>query len=108
MFRYGCVESRVKNRNLWKGCIARLTFFNEVDGRRIVKRCQIPNLAQGKNVCVAEGLDRDSWGADILPYLPYFQSDGIQDKIQRLTHEIELKNRALARARRHPKIQKKR
>lgn len=64
--------------------------------------------AQGKNVCVAEGLDRASWGADILPYLSYFQSDGIQDKIQRLTHEIELKNRALARARRHPQTQKKR
>ncbi len=63
--------------------------------------------AQGKNVCVAEGLDRSGWGADILPYLPYFQSDGIQDKIQRLTHEIELKNRALARARRHPQIKKK-
>ena len=64
-------------------------------------------LAQGKNVCVAEGRDRTSWGEDILPYLPYFQSDGIQDKIQRLTHEIELKNRALAHARRHPQIQKK-
>nr|WP_320013564.1 sigma-54-dependent Fis family transcriptional regulator [uncultured Desulfobacter sp.] len=63
--------------------------------------------AQGKNVCVAEGFDLASWGTDILPYLPYFQSDGIQDKIQRLTQEIELKNRALARARRHPQIQKK-
>lgn len=63
--------------------------------------------AQGKNVCVAKGLDRASWGEEILPYLPYFQSDGIQDKIHRLTHEIELKNRALARARRHPKKPKK-
>jgi transcriptional regulator with AAA-type ATPase domain len=64
--------------------------------------------AQGKNVCVAQGLDRTGWGDNILPYLPYFEPEGIQDKIQRLTHEIELKNRALARARRNlstsPKI----
>lgn len=58
--------------------------------------------AQGKNVCVAKGLDRAGWGEEILPHLPYFEPDGIQDKIQRLTHEIELKNRALERTRRNP------
>jgi hypothetical protein len=46
VFRYGGMESRIKNSNLRQGGIARLTRFNEVDGDRIVDRCQIPDLLQ--------------------------------------------------------------
>lgn len=47
---------------------------------------------KGDDHCVAVGADADTWGAELEAYLPYFQADDIQGKIERLTAELIQKN----------------
>ena len=62
--------------------------------------------AWGDPLCRAVGKDRDSWGSEIEPYLPFFKIDDIHGKILSLTEklrqsgdELELKDRRDQRAR---------
>jgi len=70
-------------------CLKRKVYFVE-------QACR----AQGHRVCTAVGRDRDSWGPELDPHLPYFQADDIHGKILRLTDELRARTRELARERR--------
>ncbi|MEN6371817.1 MAG: sigma-54-dependent Fis family transcriptional regulator [Armatimonadota bacterium] len=50
---------------------------------------------KGDDHCIAIGADVDTWGTELEAYLPYFQSDDIQGKIERLTAELMQKNAEL-------------
>ncbi len=45
--------------------------------------------ACGDAVCRAVGKDRESWGREIEPHLPYFQIDDIRSTVVRLTEELK-------------------
>jgi two-component system, NtrC family, response regulator HydG len=67
-------------------CLGREIYFIE-------ERCR----AAGARTCAAVGRDRESWGAELAPFLPYFQRDDVHGKIQRLTRELKEKTRELER-----------
>jgi len=70
-------------------CLGRSVFFIE-------RECR----AHGDTLCRATGRDRESWGAEIEPFLDHFQSDDIKGKIDGLTAELRQKTRQLAQSRR--------
>ena len=70
-------------------CLGREVYFVEQSCR-----------AQGNRVCTAVGKDRDSWGPELTPHLPYFQADDIHGKILQLSEELQARTRELARERR--------
>ncbi|MCL4538520.1 MAG: sigma-54-dependent Fis family transcriptional regulator, partial [Bacteroidetes bacterium] len=47
--------------------------------------------AQGNNLCHATGKDVESWGDEIKPYLSYFKSHDIKEKIKKLTEQLKEK-----------------
>ncbi|MBN2412876.1 sigma-54-dependent Fis family transcriptional regulator [candidate division KSB1 bacterium] len=49
--------------------------------------------AQGNRTCVAVGKDADSWGKELTPHLPYFQSLDIKNKIDELTQQLVQKTK---------------
>ena len=53
----------------------------------IEKSCK----AQGNNVCHATGKDAASWGNELKPYLGYFESHDIKQKVEKLTEELKKK-----------------
>jgi transcriptional regulator with PAS, ATPase and Fis domain len=55
--------------------------------------------ARGDHICTVVGKDKDSWGKDIRPYLPFFQIDDVQGKIDKLTKELRKKSRKIAEQR---------
>ncbi len=72
-------------------CVDRDVYFVE----RTCKAC-------GDAVCKAIGKDRESWGPEIEPHLPYFQIEDIRstvleltEELRRTTRELELKTRRL-------------
>ncbi len=56
--------------------------------------------AKGDRVCTAVGKDLASWGNEIQRHLPFFETEGIRDKIQKLTRELKEKTREVDRQRR--------
>jgi len=69
-------------------CMGQDVFFIE-------KECR----AAGGTVCYAVGKDRESWGSEIDPHLPYFQAEDIRGKILDLTEELKRKTRQLSEQR---------
>jgi transcriptional regulator with PAS, ATPase and Fis domain len=69
-------------------CLSKSIYFIE-------QKC----CAKGDRVCSAVGRDRESWGEAMGSQLQYFQSEGIQDKVQQLSRQLRQKNRELARHR---------
>ena len=55
--------------------------------------------ARGDRVCLASGCDAASWGAELKPYLGYFQADEIRGKVETLSQELRRQSRELARQR---------
>ncbi len=47
--------------------------------------------AEGNAVCHATGKDLVSWGSEIKPYLDYFKSHDIKQKIEKLTEQLKKK-----------------
>ena len=70
-------------------CMGRSVFFIE-------KKCR----GKGDKVCLAVGKDRASWGEELKPHLPYFMSDDIKGKVQKLTSELRKKSKELSKHRR--------
>ena len=56
--------------------------------------------ACGSRICSAVGKDKESWGAELLPYLPYYEADDIHGKVLSLTRELKKKMKELVRSRR--------
>ena len=69
-------------------CLGRDVYFIE-------RQC----AAAGDPLCWAVGKDRESWGAEIEPHLPYYEAEDIQGKILGLTEELKRKTRELAEER---------
>lgn len=69
-------------------CLGRNVYFIE-------QSCK----GKGDLVCSAIGKDAVSWGDEIKPYLPLFQADDIQGKVQRLTRELREKQREIRKQR---------
>ncbi len=55
---------------------------------------------KGDRVCSAVGQDRRSWGAEIEPYVSYFQAEDIHGEVMRLTQELKDKMKEISRQRR--------
>jgi DNA-binding NtrC family response regulator/predicted hydrocarbon binding protein len=70
-------------------CTGQEVFFVE-------RKCR----GKGDRICSAVGQDRASWGAEIEPYVSYFQADDIQGEVLRLSKELKEKMREIARQRR--------
>ena len=49
----------------------------------IERKCR----GKGDRICSAVGKDRAAWGAEVEPYVGYFQADDIQGKVLRLTKD---------------------
>ncbi len=67
-------------------CLGQPIYFVE-------ERCR----GRGDRVCTAVGRDEAAWGAALEPHRAFFQADKIMDKVQKLTLEIQRKQRALER-----------
>jgi two-component system response regulator HydG len=71
-------------------CMGRDIYFIE-------KTCK----AQGDLACMALGRDKESWGEELTPYLPYFDpAHEMVDKVKELTDMLRQKDRELAQQRR--------
>ena len=59
----------------------------------------IETSCQGKRdrYCQSVGKDLESWGDEIKPHLPFFESEDIKGEVEKLTSELRHKNRALSR-----------
>jgi transcriptional regulator with AAA-type ATPase domain len=47
--------------------------------------------AQGNYICHALGKDKESWGDELKPYLPYFKSHDIKLKIEKMSEQLKHK-----------------
>ncbi len=70
-------------------CLKRPVYFVE-------RSCR----ARGDDLCLALGMDRDSWGKECESFVSYFQADDIQGKIEELTAELRRKSEESMRQRR--------
>ncbi|HBC87238.1 MAG TPA: sigma-54-dependent Fis family transcriptional regulator [Lentisphaeria bacterium] len=61
----------------------------------IEKKCR----ASGARICMAEGMDGKSWGADLEKYISYFEAEDIQLKVDALTKELQKKDREISKQR---------
>jgi two-component system, NtrC family, response regulator HydG len=66
-------------------CLGRNVFFIET-------HCE----ARNDCICVATGKDQASWGDELQPHLPFFQSEDIWGKVRKLSQELRRKTRELA------------
>jgi len=55
--------------------------------------------AQDNRVCYAEGRTHRDWGSEIESHLQYYQAEDVKGKVERLTRQLRLKSRQLARER---------
>ena len=62
----------------------------------IERKCR----GKGDRICAAVGKDRQSWGAEVEPYIPYFQAEDIHGEVLRLTQELKEKMKEISRQRR--------
>jgi two-component system, NtrC family, response regulator HydG len=62
----------------------------------IERKCR----GKGDRICSAVGKDRPSWGAEIEPYVSYFQAEDIHGEVLRLTQELKAKMKEITRQRR--------
>lgn len=67
-------------------CVGKNVYFIE-------RQCR----ASGGRLCCAIGKDSQSWGAEIEPYLKFFQADDVRGKILGLSEELKRKNQELLR-----------
>ncbi|MFA7232456.1 MAG: sigma 54-interacting transcriptional regulator [Victivallaceae bacterium] len=65
----------------------------------IEKQCR----AGGWPTCIIVGKDKESWGSEITPYMPYFQRVEIVSKITVLTEKIKQQNLELEKQRKNLK-----
>ena len=66
----------------------------------IEKQC----IGKGDVVCRAIGKDSASWGDEIKPHLPFFQSDDVRGKILDLTKTLRQQNRELKKERQRVRL----
>ncbi len=54
---------------------------------------------KGDPVCTAVGMDRESWGAELKTFLPFFQAEDVRGKVLELTRKLREQGRELAKQR---------
>ncbi|HUU29418.1 MAG TPA: sigma 54-interacting transcriptional regulator [archaeon] len=68
------------------------SFCLKTDIYFIERKCRVT----GDRTCFAEGRDRASWGAEIEPFLTWFEAEDVKGKVERLTEELKRKSREIA------------